>query len=171
MCGREHWPRFISNLHLPISVWYSCNWNGGRWFGKVVQQTNGETKPRLLLCTHLPPLLLQQPCKNVQKVAAEPTGQLPREVDLEETGQVCCDSNAAVGREARKWWWGGGLTQEVGVAHCGTVAQSVAGAFFFKLVSSLPLSIISRDITNPPQKHGYTEHTAEYRSKWWSTIQ
>ena len=27
MCGQEHWPRFISNLHLPISVWFSCNWN------------------------------------------------------------------------------------------------------------------------------------------------
>ena len=28
MCGREHWPRLISNLHLRISVWYSSSWYG-----------------------------------------------------------------------------------------------------------------------------------------------
>ena len=28
MCGREHWPRLISNLHVRIPVWYSSNWYG-----------------------------------------------------------------------------------------------------------------------------------------------
>ena len=28
MCGREHWLRLISNLHLRISFWYSSDWYG-----------------------------------------------------------------------------------------------------------------------------------------------